>query len=130
MSTNSSPRSSTRRRIRSPDRHGLVAAPCTRSTARPLVGVNSCGVTDYASTRNEGIFPRGWQHLALQFAIWLGFYGAYQVVRGAADRGIGQAFWHGTLVIEFENRFGLLFEPAIQRLVEGSNFLISATSIT
>ena len=87
-------------------------------------------VTDYASTRNEGFFPRGWQHLALQFAIWLGFYGVYQVARGAADRGIGQAFWNGTLVIEFENRFGLLFEPAVQRLVEGSNFLISATTLT
>ena len=87
-------------------------------------------MTDYASTRNEGFFPRGWQHLALQFAIWLGFYGVYQVARGAADRGVGQAFWNGTLVIEFENRFGLLFEPAVQRLVEGSNFLISATTLT
>jgi membrane-associated phospholipid phosphatase len=129
MSTSSSPRSSTRRRIRSPDRP-VLAAIRPSAAARLPTGVNSCGVTDYASTRNEGIFPRGWQHLALQFAIWLGFYGAYQVARGAADRGVGQAFWNGTLVIEFENRFGLLFEPAIQRLVEGSNFLISATSLT
>ncbi len=76
------------------------------------------------------MLPRGWPHLALQFAIWFGFYAAYQAARGAADRGVGEAFWNGTLVIEFENKFGLLFEPAVQRLVEGSNFLISATTLT
>ncbi|MFN8221773.1 MAG: phosphatase PAP2 family protein [Gaiellales bacterium] len=87
-------------------------------------------MTDYAPSRSDGIFPRGWQHLVLQLAIWLGFYAAYQLARGAADRGIGEAFWNGTLVIEAENKFGLLFEPAVQRIVEGSSFLINLTSLT
>lgn len=87
-------------------------------------------VTDYASTRSGGILPRGWQHLALQIGIWGGFYVAYQVARGAADRGVGEAFSNGTLVIEAQNKLGLLVEPAIQQFVESSNFLITATSLT
>ena len=87
-------------------------------------------MAEYAHTEDGRLLPRGWQHLALQFAIWFGFYGVYQVARGAADRGVGEAFWNGTLVIEAENKLGLLYEPALQRVVEGSNFLITATSIT
>ena len=41
-------------------------------------------MSGYAEARR---LPRGWAHLALQFAVWFGFYAAYQVVRGAADRG-------------------------------------------
>jgi hypothetical protein len=74
--------------------------------------------------------PRGWRHLALQFAVWLGFYGAYQLARGLADRGVTEAFTNGTVVIEAQHRLGLLFEPVVQRFVEGSRFLITATSIT
>ena len=62
------------------------------------------------------MLPRGWGHLALQFAIWIGFYVAYQVARGAADRGVGEAFWNGTLVIEAQNSLGLLFEPGAAAL--------------
>ena len=62
----------------------------------------------YAESRQPRGLPRGWAHLALQFAIWMGFYVAYQAARGAADRGVGEAFWNGTLVIEFQNRLGLL----------------------
>ena len=36
--------------------------------------------------------PRGWGHFAFQFVIWMGFYVAYQVVRGAADRDVVTAF--------------------------------------
>lgn len=86
-------------------------------------------MASYADTRGRRL-PRGWAHLGLQFAIWLGFYVAYQVARGAADRGIGEAFWNGTLVIEAENRIGTLVEPAIQRFVESSQFLITAMSFT
>jgi PAP2 superfamily len=74
--------------------------------------------------------PRGWQHLALQLAIWLGFYAVYQVARGVADRGVDAAFANGQLVIELEHRLGLLFEPALQDLVETSTLLIRATSVT
>ena len=30
--------------------------------------------------------PRGYADLGLQFLIWFGFLGAYQVARGVADR--------------------------------------------
>jgi membrane-associated phospholipid phosphatase len=84
-------------------------------------------VTSYAEARR---LPRGWVHLALQFAVWLGFYAAYQAARGAADRGIAEAFWNGTLVIEAENKLNTLIEPAVQGFVEQSQFLILATSYT
>lgn len=74
--------------------------------------------------------PRGWQHLALQLAIWLGFYAAYQVARGLADRGADEAFRNGALVIDMQNELGLLFEPALQRVVESSRVLIELTSYT
>ena len=86
-------------------------------------------MASYAGSAGRRL-PRGWAHLGLQVAIWLGFYAAYQIARGAADRGIGEAFWNGTLLIEAENRIGLLVEPGIQNLVERSQFLITATSFT
>ena len=86
-------------------------------------------MTGYAEARR--LLPRGWGHLALQFAVWFGFYAVYQVARGAADRGgVADAFWNGTLVIEAENKFHALFEPAVQNFVERSGFLILATSYT
>ena len=84
-------------------------------------------MTSYAEARR---LPRGWAHLALQFAVWFGFYAAYQVARGAADRGIAEAFWNGTLVIEAENRYHALVEPAVQEFVQRSEVLILATSYT
>jgi membrane-associated phospholipid phosphatase len=87
-------------------------------------------MTGYAERSGGRILPRGFGHLAFQFAIWMGFYIAYEVVRGAADRGVAEAFWNGTRVIELENKFDLLFEPAIQSVVEGSQLLITATSLT
>ena len=84
-------------------------------------------VTGYAEARR---LPRGWGHLALQFAVWFGFYAAYQVARGAADRGVAEAFWNGTLVIEAENKLQALIEPGVQNFVERSELLIVATSYT
>jgi hypothetical protein len=60
----------------------------------------------------------------------MGFYGVYQVARGAAERGSDEAFRNGSLVIELEHRLGLRFEPALQRVIEGSSWLIQATSYT
>lgn len=74
--------------------------------------------------------PRGWGHLALQFAFWMGFYVVYQVVRGVADRSVSAAFWNGLWVIEAEQRVGALFEPALQRVVDSSGLLVAATSYT
>jgi membrane-associated phospholipid phosphatase len=84
-------------------------------------------VTGYAEARR---LPRGWTHLLLQIAVWFGFYGAYQAARGAADRGVGEAFWNGTLVIETENRLQMFIEPAIQNFVEQSSVLVAATTYT
>jgi membrane-associated phospholipid phosphatase len=84
-------------------------------------------VTGYAEARR---LPRGWTHLLLQIAVWLGFYGVYQAARGAADRGVGEAFWHGTLVIETEHRLRMFIEPTQQSWVERSDVLIAATTYT
>jgi membrane-associated phospholipid phosphatase len=66
----------------------------------------------------------------LQIAVWFGFYGLYQAARGAADRGVGEAFWHGTLVIETERRLQAFIEPTLQDFVERSNVLVAATTYT
>jgi membrane-associated phospholipid phosphatase len=87
-------------------------------------------MTGYAERSGGRYLPRGFGHLAFQFALWLGFYVLYQAARGAADRGVGEAFWNGTRVIELQNKLGLLFEPALQGMVEGSQLLITAMSLT
>jgi membrane-associated phospholipid phosphatase len=74
--------------------------------------------------------PRGWAHLALQFVIWMGFYVAYQVARGAADRSVSDAFQNGEWVLRKEREFGALFEPAVQRVVDTSSLMVTLTSFT
>jgi membrane-associated phospholipid phosphatase len=74
--------------------------------------------------------PRGWAHLALQFAIWMGFYAAYQVARGAADRSVYEAFQNGEWVLRTQQHLGALFEPGVQRVVDGSTVLVTLTSWT
>ena len=86
-------------------------------------------MTGYAAAGSRRL-PRGWTHLALQFAIWMGFYAVYQVARGAADRGVAVAFENGRHVIELQYRLGLLVEPHLDRIVESSKLLILATSYT
>jgi len=86
-------------------------------------------VTTLVATAGRRL-PRGWAHLAAQVAFWLGFYVVYQVVRGAADHDVAKAFTNGEWVIRFERHFGGLGEQSLQRLVDGSSFLIAATSYT
>ena len=74
--------------------------------------------------------PRGWAHFALQLVIWMGFYAAYQVARGAADRDVVTAFQNGEWVLRTEDHLGALFEPAVQRVVDTSSLLITLTSYT
>ncbi|MGH3065006.1 MAG: phosphatase PAP2 family protein [Gaiellaceae bacterium] len=74
--------------------------------------------------------PRGWAHLAFQFAIWMGFYAAYQVTRGVADRSVSHAFQNGEWVLQTEDQLGALFEPAVQRIVDTSSLLVTLTSYT
>lgn len=88
-----------------------------------------CPVTSYSASAGRRL-PRGWIHLATQFAFWLGFYGIYQLVRGVADRDVGTAFWNGLHLIRIEHWSGTLFEPALQELVDSSSLLIAATTYT
>ncbi len=74
--------------------------------------------------------PRGWAHLAFQFVIWMGFYVAYQIARGAADRSVAHAFQNGEWVLRKESEIGALFEPAVQRVVDTSSILVTLTSYT
>ena len=74
--------------------------------------------------------PRGWAHLALQFAIWIGFYVVYQLTRGVADRSVGDAFANGEWVLRTERELGALFEPAVQRVVDTSSIMLTLTSYT
>ncbi|GIU94275.1 MAG: hypothetical protein KatS3mg012_0732 [Gaiellaceae bacterium] len=74
--------------------------------------------------------PRGWSHLLLQVAIWMGFYVVYQLARGAADRSVYDAFQNGEWVLRTQQRLGALFEPAVQRVVDASSLLVLATSYT
>jgi membrane-associated phospholipid phosphatase len=84
-----------------------------------------------AYSQAEGrVLPRGWAHLALQFAIWIGFYAAYQVARGAADHSVEQAFANGQRIIDLQRALGSMIELPLQRLVESSSLLIHATSYT
>ena len=75
--------------------------------------------------------PRGWAHFALQFVFWIGFYFAYQLARGVADRdGVSSAFAHGQWIIDFQRSLGSMMELTFQHAVEQSTLLVQATSLT
>jgi membrane-associated phospholipid phosphatase len=60
----------------------------------------------------------------------MGFYVAYQVVRGVADRDLTSAYRNGEWVVLEEKNLGTLFEPAVQRVVDTSSLLVTLTSYT
>ena len=74
--------------------------------------------------------PRGWRDLVLQLVIWFGFFFAYQVARGYADRNPAEALENGFKIFDLERRLGALFELSVQALVESSHALTLATSWT
>jgi membrane-associated phospholipid phosphatase len=75
--------------------------------------------------------PRGWAHLVLQCALWLGFYVAYQLARGVADDGgVERAFANGQWIIDFQRALGSMFEVGLQNAVESSALLTQATALT
>ena len=75
--------------------------------------------------------PRGWAHLGLQLAIWIGFYFAYQAARGLADNGgTAEAFTNGRWIIERQRDLHSMVELSLQRVVESSSLLIQATAWT
>ena len=75
--------------------------------------------------------PRGWGHFGLQFVIWFGFLGVYQLARGVADRDPAQAVANGLKVIAWERAHAdHLFELTLQNLVTSSKALELAVSWT
>jgi hypothetical protein len=75
--------------------------------------------------------PRGWGHFWLQFAIWFGFLGVYQVVRGLAGRDPTRAFANGLRVIGWERTHAHhLFELTLQNVASSSRLLELAVSWT
>jgi membrane-associated phospholipid phosphatase len=76
------------------------------------------------------VLPRGWGDFALQLVIWFGFFFAYQIARGMADRSPAKAFENGLKVIDIERRADALFEVSIQGFVHSSHLLMALTSWT
>jgi membrane-associated phospholipid phosphatase len=74
--------------------------------------------------------PRGYADLGLQFLIWFGFLGAYQVARGVADRDPARAFANGWAVIDLEQRLTGLGELTLQGWTQSSAFLEMLVSWT
>jgi membrane-associated phospholipid phosphatase len=75
--------------------------------------------------------PRGWAHLGLQFAIWIGFYVVYQVARGLADHGgTATAYANGQWIIDRQRDLHSMVELTLQKVVDRSDLLIQATSWT
>ena len=75
--------------------------------------------------------PRGWAHLGLQFAIWFGFLGAYQLARGYADRDPARAFTNGLKIIAWEQTHAnRLVEIGLQQFAASSRLLEAAVSWT
>jgi membrane-associated phospholipid phosphatase len=75
--------------------------------------------------------PRGWAHLGLQFAIWFGFLGAYQLARGWADRDPARAFANGLRIINWEQlHVHRLIELGLQQFASSSRLLEAAVSFT
>jgi membrane-associated phospholipid phosphatase len=74
--------------------------------------------------------PRGYADLGLQFLIWFGFLGAYQVARGVADRDPARAFANGWAVIDLEQRLTGLGELTLQGWTQSSELLEALVSWT
>lgn len=67
------------------------------------------------------LLPAGWRDLGRQLAIWFGFLGAYQLVRGLGGGDRSLALAHGDWVIHTEQRLGNLFELTVQGFATTSN---------
>ncbi len=82
------------------------------------------------AAERQSRLPRGVTHLCLQFLIWIGFYFAYNITRGFADRNVSAAFDNGEWIVRNEKGVGALFEPALQHVVDTSSILVWLTSYT
>ena len=88
-------------------------------------------MTPAVAAAGKRYLPRGWSHLGLQFAIWFGFLGVYQVARGMAGHDDARAFANGLRVIGWERTHAnSLFELTLQNLAASSQLLELAVSWT
>jgi membrane-associated phospholipid phosphatase len=88
-------------------------------------------MTEAVAQFGRRYLPRGWGHLAMQFAIWFGFLVAYQAARGLADRGgPAHAYANGLRVINFESSMNALYELTFQRIADAFSVLHSAVYFT
>jgi hypothetical protein len=75
--------------------------------------------------------PRGWAHLAWQFAIWFGFLAVYQLARGLAGRNPARAFTNGWRIVHVETRIThRLYELTFQQFVDQRVWLAKLVSWT
>jgi membrane-associated phospholipid phosphatase len=79
----------------------------------------------------ERVLPRGWRHFGLQVGIWFGFYLSYLAVRHLTDKDPTKAVVNGLRVISLERRVTHhLFELTVERVVDSSSTLLTATAWT
>jgi membrane-associated phospholipid phosphatase len=79
----------------------------------------------------EKVLPRGWRDFGLQLSIWFGFYFTYLAVRHLTDRDPTKAIANGLKVIALERHVGHhLFELSVERVVDSSSTLLTATAWT
>jgi membrane-associated phospholipid phosphatase len=77
------------------------------------------------------VLPRGWRDFGFQLVIWLGFYFTYLAVRHLTDRDPTKALVNGLRVISLERRVTHhLFELTVERVVDSSSWLLTATAWT
>ena len=79
----------------------------------------------------QRVLPRGWRHFGLQLGIWFGFYFSYLAVRHLTDKDPTKALANGVRVISLERHVTHhLFELTVERIVDSSSTLLTATAWT
>jgi membrane-associated phospholipid phosphatase len=77
------------------------------------------------------VLPRGWRDFGLQLGIWFGFYFSYLAVRHLTVGDTGKALVNGQRVISLElDLTHHLYEVALERVVDSSSWLLTATAWT
>jgi membrane-associated phospholipid phosphatase len=79
----------------------------------------------------QKVLPRGWRDFGLQLGIWFGFYFSYLAVRHLTDGNTQKAMRDGLRVISLEQHVTHhLFELTVERIVDSSSWLLTATAWT
>ena len=107
-----------------------IAASLSSPAVSPRLAVRLARSLHAAVGRADRSLPRGVTHLCLQLLLWIGFYFAYNITRGLADRDVSRAFENGREIASAEERLGLLFEPSLQDVLDRSALLTSLTAWT